>query len=153
MNRILTLTLIAALISVFACDDHTKNYEPLQQSVFLGDTCQVAAQEFYEDQDKKLRITDSINYDTLRSFCTGLPEIDFSDYDVVGQFTPAKACSTSYKRSAERNKHSNTLNVFVEIRKYGDCPTNFGSWNLVKVPKLDTTQKVQYKVTRDRVDQ
>ncbi len=138
------LTIIIFLLTIFySCKKRNINPGIIEQEINFG-TClpiNLPQQEYVIQSNTEYQLL--LNNSVCQS--ANFPNIDFSQYSLLGQYTSGK-CKITFKRQVTKDEGNQRYNFTVHIFDRGICKKQGQSMNWVLVPKLPTNWTVNFEI-------
>ena len=147
MKTIKTLAFLLTLSLAFSCNK--VNLCGLEQDVTLGDIEEVLDLNcFVEGENQQIiRSTEELEALFANRPCEGTaPNIDFSQFTLLGQYGGATGCERFYSRSVSINENQRKYNFRVRVSECGGCEPWEVRWHWVLVPVLPEDYSVNFEL-------
>lgn len=146
MKTIGTLAFLCILTMTFSCDK--VNLCGLEQDVTLGDIEEVLDLNCFVGGSNQqiIRSTEELEALFADRPCEGTaPNIDFSQFTLLGQFGGATGCERFYSRSVTIKENQGLYNFRVRVSECGGCEPWEMRWHWVLVPILPEDYSVNFE--------
>jgi hypothetical protein len=89
-----------------------------------------------------------IKHKSSRESCTNftLPEVNFSQYTLLGKYTEGSGCSIEFQKKVYRNDTNKTITYVIKVVTDGSCDMLGTSMNWVLIPKIPLNYTINFKV-------
>ena len=135
------------LVLFTSCDEEDncgKKFEKLESIEFDNfDPYQCLIHHSYE----KIFINDSLTYHSIYGDCSYAPEIDFSQYSIIGYPTSGQ-CRTTFTRKVV--KESDKYIYYILVQSSGNCKSEAESDNLILIPKIENVSNFDVEIIKCR---
>ncbi|MFZ5941245.1 MAG: hypothetical protein ACOYXB_11810 [Bacteroidota bacterium] len=78
-----------------------------------------------------------------------VPEIDFSNYSLIGTYTSGGGCDVEYDRQVFRNSAEKKVVYRIRVSYSGSCEMLIFSMNWALIPRLPRHYQVEFDVSQD----
>ncbi len=114
----------------------------------------VGTSDFPSDKDREFIINSNQEYQTLIGYkvriqeCEDfkLPQIDFSQYTLLGKYTQGGGCSVDFVSKVYKDDSKKKISYSIKIDEEGYCEKLVESMNWVLIPKVPFDYSVEFEI-------
>lgn len=146
MKTIGTFACLLAMISIFSC--HKVNLCGLERDITSGSIEQLLTLDCFVGgaNQQIIRTTEELQSLFADRPCEGeIPDIDFTQYTLLGQYGSATGCQRFYNRNVRIRESEKTYIFSVKVSECGGCEPLELRWHWVLVPVLPEDYTVTFE--------
>jgi hypothetical protein len=131
----------SGLVDIRTPEDYAIRTESLYQEGFLG-----YLQDRVEYPDTYRSIPE-MNYETFLATCNVFPDVDFSQYSVLGYEATGTGCTVTFEKHVYRDDQNKQILYELTVVEEGACETAVRNRNLIFVPRIPHDYSVTFSMS------
>ena len=131
----------SGLVDIRTPEDYANRVGSLYQEGYL-DYQQTRAE--YSD---KYQSIPEISYEEFLAICNVFPDVDFSQYSVLGYHASGTGCSVNFEKHVYRDDQNKAVLYELTVVEEGFCEKDFKDRNLILVPRIPSDYSVDFSQT------
>ncbi len=102
------------------------------------------------EEDAFKAYVDSIRIYPVNQNCdtASLPEIDFTEYTLLGKYTSGGGCDVKYERKVYKDEINKRIIYEIDVKYIGLCDMLITSKNWVLIPKMPENYTFEFRVRK-----
>lgn len=131
----------SGLVDIRTPEDYAIRTESLYQEGFLD-----YLQTRVEYPDTYLSIPE-MNYEEFLATCNVFPDVDFSQYSVLGYQATGTGCTVTFEKHVYRDDPSKKILYEIAVIEEGVCEMAIHKRNLILVPRIPPDYSVEFSIS------
>jgi hypothetical protein len=128
----------SGLVDIRTPEDYAIRTESLYQEGFLDyQQTRLEHPETYESIPE-------MTYEAFLATCNVFPDVDFSQYSVLGYQATGTGCTVTFERHLYRDDQNKKIIYELAVIEEGACETAIGNRNLILVPQIPPDYSVEF---------
>jgi len=99
-------------------------------------------QQAHEEYPDKYQSIPEISYEEFLETCNVFPDVDFSQYSVLGYHATGNGCNVNFEKHVYRGDQDKTILYVLTVIEEGTCENVFHDRNLILVPRIPSGYEV-----------
>jgi hypothetical protein len=125
-------------VDIRAAEEYRISVESLYQEGFR------AYQDNRVDFPEEYGATPEMTYDEFLTTCNVFPDVDFSQYSLLGYHATGTGCQVAFERHVYRDDANKVILYELEVIEKGTCQTAVRDRNLILVPRIPSEYRVTF---------
>jgi hypothetical protein len=88
-----------------------------------------------------------MSYEEFLATCNVFPDVDFSQYSVLGYHATGTGCNVTFERHVYRDDQNKAILYELTVVEEGICEKDFNNRNLILVPRIPSDYIVDFSKT------
>ena len=131
-------TVDSGLVDIRTPQDYAIQVESLYQEGYLD-----YQQTRLEYSDRYQSIPE-LSYEKFLAACNVFPDVDFSQYSVLGYHATGTGCNVTFERQVYRDEQNQVILYELTVVEEGICEKDFNNRNLILVPRIPSGYIVDF---------
>jgi hypothetical protein len=137
-------TVDSGLVDIRTPKDYAVQVESLYQEGYLD------YQQTRMEYSDIYQSIPEMSYEEFLATCNVFPEVDFSQYSVLGYHATGTGCYVTFERHVYRDDQNKTILYKLTVVEEGDCEKNVNNRNLIFVPRIPSDYFVDFSKTNSK---
>ncbi len=134
-------TVDSGLVDIRTPKDYAIQVESLYQEGYLD------YQQTRLEYPDRYRLIPEMSYEAFITTCNVFPDVDFSQYSVLGYHAIGTGCSVTFEKHVYRDDQNKAILYELTVVEGGICKKDFNNRNLILVPRIPSDYIVDFSKT------
>jgi hypothetical protein len=134
-------TVDSGLVDIRTPKDYAIQVESLYQEGYLD------YQQARVEYPDRYQLIPEMSYKEFLATCNVFPDVDFSQYSVLGYQASGTGCNVTFKKHLYRDDRNKAILYELTVVEDGACEKNVNNRNLILVPRIPSGYLVYFSKT------
>jgi hypothetical protein len=131
-------TVDSGLVDIRTPKDYAVQVESLYQEGYLD------YQQTRVEYSDRYQFIPEMSYEEFVATCNVFPDVDFSQYSVLGYHATGTGCNVTFERHVYRDDQNKTILYELAVVEEGDCEQISQDRNLILIPRIPSGYSVVF---------